>query len=176
MTCAQDLDVELAKPARRNVAPPAQPDDSSDRSEETGIASLEAGATDAVPALAPAAQSAAKRAKSKAAPAVKASAGGCDVDSAKALKVAKPAASAKKTAQAAPAKAEVPAPASHQQPALAPPSPPPASRAVRIRRFFNNSRASRPLGSSPRHASRAIAPPDPVTDATLVPAASPPIA
>ena len=63
-----------------------------------------------MPALAPAAQSAAKRAKSKAAPAVKASAGGCDVDSAKALKVAKPAASAKKTAQAAPAKAEEVAP------------------------------------------------------------------
>lgn len=127
MTCAQDLDVELAKLARRNVAPPAQPDDSSDRSEETGIASLEAGATDAVPALAPAAQSAAKRAKSKAAPAVKASAGGCDVDSAKALKVAKPTASVKKTAQAAPAKAEEVAPrqrpTNNQLLCVLPPSP-----------------------------------------------------
>jgi hypothetical protein len=113
---------------RRNVAPPAQPDDSSDRSEETGIASPGAGATDAAPALAPAAQSAAKRAKPKAAPAVKASASGSDVDSAKALKVAKPAASAKKTAQAAPAKAEEVAPrqrpTNNQLLCVLPPSPP----------------------------------------------------
>ena len=109
----QDLDTETVKPTRRNAAPVAPPDSSSDRSADTGMNKTEsAGATD--PAVEPAKPRGAKFAtrqatvpKAALAAAAKAANSGSDGDSA-AAKAPKPAAnavSAKKTAQA-PAKTE----------------------------------------------------------------------